>query len=250
MRLLLVILLLITVAVPVVAADLHPFEELLAGNRRFVADQTTRRRFSTLREHLVAGQHPPAVVLGCADSRVPPELLFDRTLGELFVVRTAGNVVDDIALGSLEYGIEHLHAKVLLVLAHQSCGAVKATVEAAAAPPAPAHPGSHIGAIVAKIMPAVQATAHGPAGDRTFVDRCIVTNLVFSMRDLLTRSSVLRDAVQQAHIAFVGGYYSLASGEVEVVVDPVAAHRLAAGLIPEKEHSPDAATPAPAPAAH
>src|SRR5262245_40561826 len=102
---------------------------LLAGNARFVAhrerhpDITVRRRRA-----LVSSQHPFAVILGCADSRVSPELLFDEGLGDLFVIRVAGNVVDDVVLGSIEYAVEHLGTKLIVVLGHEKCGAVSAAV--------------------------------------------------------------------------------------------------------------------------
>jgi len=95
------------------------------------------------------GQHPIAVIVGCSDSRTPPEILFRKNLGRLFVVRTAGNVVDNVALGSIEYAVEHLGVRLVIVLGHTGCGAVKATVAGGHVPP-------HIASIVRKIRPAVQ----------------------------------------------------------------------------------------------
>jgi carbonic anhydrase len=104
---------------------------------------------SQARETTASGQHPIAVIVGCSDSRTPPEILFQQNLGRLFVVRTAGNVVDDIALGSIEYAVEHLGVRLVVVLGHTHCGAVKATVAGAHVPP-------HIASIVRKIRPAVE----------------------------------------------------------------------------------------------
>ncbi len=106
--------------------------KLILGNERFVAGNPTVKDFgdSKRRDLSLNGQHPFAVILCCSDSRVPPEIVFDQGLGELFVVRTAGNVVDDVVLGSIEYGAEHLGIPLIVVLGHEKCGAVKATVDA------------------------------------------------------------------------------------------------------------------------
>ena len=100
------------------------------------------------RKELVEGQHPFAIILCCSDSRVPPEVIFDQGLGDLFIVRTAGNVFDNIALGSIEYAVEHLEVPLLVVLGHGQCGAVTATVEGGHAP-------GHISNVVEAIQPAV-----------------------------------------------------------------------------------------------
>ncbi len=100
------------------------------------------------RPELAEGQHPYAIVLACADSRVAPELIFDESLGKLFVVRVAGNVADPVVLGSIEYAVEHLHANLLMVLGHENCGAVKATIGGGAFPP-------NIEALIKRITPAV-----------------------------------------------------------------------------------------------
>lgn len=102
--------------------------DLEKGNRRFMAGKHTVISYNSMRRELSKGQKPEVIVLGCADSRVPPELVFDKNLGELFVVRDAGNVSDAVSLGSIEYAVEHLHAKMIVVLGHESCGAVAATV--------------------------------------------------------------------------------------------------------------------------
>ena len=104
--------------------------KLIAGNRRYVQHrQQYPDQSLPHRKELVSGQHPFAVILGCADSRVPPELLFDQGLGDLFVIRVAGNLVDDVVLGSIEYAVEHLGTKLIMVLGHEKCGAVSAAVE-------------------------------------------------------------------------------------------------------------------------
>ena len=111
------------------ASEEDTLARLMNGNARFVKGQHRPANYKRERAELTKGQRPYAIVLSCSDSRVPPEIVFDESLGKLFVVRVAGNVVDPIALGSIEYAAEHLHSKLLFVLGHESCGAVKATVE-------------------------------------------------------------------------------------------------------------------------
>jgi carbonic anhydrase len=96
----------------------------MAGNKRFVAGKPRAHALVSLRRKLASRQQPNVIVLSCSDSRVSPELVFDQTLGELFVVRTAGNVADPVGLGSIEYAVDHIHSPVLVVLGHQKCGAV------------------------------------------------------------------------------------------------------------------------------
>ena len=106
-----------------------PWQRLLAGNRRFAAGRPRHpHQDPAYRESLVEAQHPIACVLGCADSRVPAELLFDQGLGDLFTVRAVGEVLDDAVVGSIEYAVEHLHAPLVVVLGHSGCGAVKAAI--------------------------------------------------------------------------------------------------------------------------
>src|SRR5688572_28409492 len=117
-------------AAPVAAkgAGAGSLKRLMAGNARFVADKPSLEHLGAVRRTTLAkGQNPIAIVLCCSDSRVPPEYVFDQGLGDLFVVRVAGNVADEVALGSIEYAAEHLGTPLLLVLGHEACGAVKAT---------------------------------------------------------------------------------------------------------------------------
>src|SRR5436305_9248189 len=141
---------------------------LLAGNARFVAHKERHPdESSARRRELVSGQHPFAVILGCADSRVAPELLFDEGLGDLFVIRVAGNIADDAVLGSIEYAVEHLGSKLIVVLGHESCGAVSAAVASESA-------SGHLSSLVTAIRPSVLATASSP-GDR--IHNCVVENV-------------------------------------------------------------------------
>jgi carbonic anhydrase len=131
---------------------------LHAGNERFASNSISEPKpMAARRAETAQGQHPLAIIVGCADSRTPPELLFDQNLGDLFVVRAAGNLVDDYAMGSIEYAVEHLGARLIVVLGHKRCGAVQAAMTSASAP-------GHIGTLVRAIQPAVKA-AKGKPGD-------------------------------------------------------------------------------------
>lgn len=183
------------------------WEGLLEGNRRFVSGKPKAREYVGTRKRLAAGQSPSAIVLACADSRVGPELLFDQTLGDLFVVRTAGNVADAVALGSIEYAVEHLHAKLIVVLGHESCGAV-AAADAGGDPKSP-----NLRAIVSRIRPAIEkldVCGTGPIASRLKIE----ANVVQSARDLLSSSAVLREALGHREIAIVPAVYALATGEI------------------------------------
>ena len=125
--------------------------KLTEGNKRFADSKvSTGKPTAARRAETAQTQHPFAIIVGCADSRTSPEIVFDQNLGDLFVVRTAGNLVDDYALGTIEYGVEHLGARLVVVLGHQRCGAVKAALEGESAP-------GHINALVRDIQPAVKA---------------------------------------------------------------------------------------------
>jgi len=141
------------------AASLGSAESLARlqeGNQRYVAAKVTEGKPVAVRRAEVAqAQHPFAIVVGCADSRTAPELLFDQNLGDLFVVRSAGNLVDDHALGSIEYAVAHLGARLIVVLGHERCGAVAAAIASDTAP-------GHINSIVHDIHPAVEAVKGHP----------------------------------------------------------------------------------------
>jgi carbonic anhydrase len=159
------------------------------------------------RRELASGQQPFAIIVACSDSRVPPELVFDQGLGDLFVIRVAGNVVDDTALGSIEYAVEHLGAKLIVVLGHERCGAVKAAVDGGEAP-------AHIGSLVRAIAPAVVETAN-MKGDR--LDLAVRANVRRVVRQLSDSEPLLHEAVQKKAIEVVGMEYDLDTGSVESI---------------------------------
>jgi carbonic anhydrase len=183
------------------------WDGLVAGNKRFVAGKPRARQLGSLRRELANGQHPLVTVLGCADSRVSPSLVFDQTIGELFEVRVAGNVADPAALGSIEYAVEHLHTPVLLVLGHDKCGAVEAAASGAAMP-TPA-----LEALVKKIQPAV-ASVRGKATGDELINLAVDANVHHSARDLLESSTILRRHADAGQLTVVKARYRFASGEV------------------------------------
>lgn len=149
-------------------------------------------------------QHPFAVVIGCSDSRVPPEIIFDQGLGDIFDVRTAGNVLSPIILGSVEYAVEHLHVSLILVLGHEHCGAVEAAVHHE-------KPHNHVNSIIKALAPAVRQTRH-QHGD--WVENAVKENVVFVMHQI-TKDKALQKHIQSGQVKVIGGYYHLASGQVE-----------------------------------
>ena len=181
---------------------------LLEGNRRFVAAQPLHPNQSAdHRATLAEGQKPFAVVLTCADSRVSPELYFDQGLGDLFVLRNAGNVLDDHTVGSIEYAVEHLHAKLIIVVGHARCGAVAAAVAGGHAP-------GHIHSIVESIEPAVKL-ARGQEGD--LVDNSVRAHARRVAGILGRVEPILGEAVKARHVKVVAARYDLTTGRVEVL---------------------------------
>jgi carbonic anhydrase len=157
------------------------------------------------REELANAQHPFAVVVGCADSRVPPEIVFDQGLGDLFVLRVAGNVIDDHSLGSAEYAVDHLGVRLIVVLGHQRCGAVKAAKETIAAK---GKASAHIQSLVTAIRPAVEATVHDD------LEATVKANVKDVVQALRSSIPVLKPKVDSGDVRVVGAYYNLDTGAV------------------------------------
>jgi carbonic anhydrase len=176
--------------------------ELIAGNQRCVANQLTsvQQDLEVLRNHTADRQEPFAAILACADSRVPVELVFDQTIGQLFVTRVAGNLATPEIIASLEYAVAVLGVKVILVLGHASCGAVTAAMHGDTVP-------GQISLLFPPLRPAVEQSG----GDLT---RAIEANARIQAERLRTSSAVIRGAVEAATVLVVVGFYDLASGEV------------------------------------
>jgi len=195
-------------AAPAINPD-DALAEIVAGNRRFVAGKAEHpHQDAARRTEIAKGQHPRVIVLACADSRVAPEVVFDTGVGDVFVVRVAGNIVDDAVLGSIEYAAEHLHAPLVVVMGHERCGAVAATVDAVLK--GGEAPG-HIGALLNPIKPAVTAArAHG---DDDLVDRAVDENVTLVVRQIRTSQPLLARMIAEGHLKVIGGRYDLDTGE-------------------------------------
>ena len=211
---------------PPVDADTG-LQHLLAGNQRFSAGRPShpRRTLQTLAE--VAGeQHPFAVVLGCSDSRVPPEIIFDQGLGDLCVARIAGPVVDDAVLGSIELAVVNLGIRLIVVLGHEHCAAVEAAVRALHPPLAAGAPAiwtwqagwtpvtvaqsENLGCVTRAIIPAVARVTEGPG---TLLERAIRSNIALVVEQLRASAPVQAMGEQ---VRVVGAYYSLHTGQVHL----------------------------------
>ncbi len=183
--------------------------QLLEGNRRFVDGKTLHPHcgFDRVRE-LADHQTPFAALLCCADSRVAPEILFDQGLGDLFVARIAGNYVDDGILGSIEYAIRYCDVRLIMVLGHERCGAIQATVRAIFEGKKFA---GHIANLVEAITPAVESTRDLP-GDH--VEHAIRANVMRNISTICDSEPFLKPLISQGNLKVVGGRYDLDSGEV------------------------------------
>lgn len=183
------------------------WKDLIKGNKRFMAGKHTAVNYSKSRHQLAKAQHPQAIILGCSDSRVPPELIFDKNLGELFVIRDAGNIADEVSLGSIEYAVEHLHVKTLIVLGHESCGAVAATLSGEKMPTA------NLRAITESIAPAFEGSLVCKIGEKINLS-CVELNVQQSAKEVLMKSPIIKKAVEAGELTIFGAVYHLETGEV------------------------------------
>ncbi len=184
-------------------------QRLLEGNRRYVDNRPSLDGSSRRRMEVARGQKPVAIVLGCVDLRVPPELIFDQGLGDLFVIRTAGEVLDQAALGSLEFGVAELHVPLLMVLGHQRCGAVKAALEVL---DGEAEAEADIAYLVEALAPAVGLGKRAQGDPWDQAGRAQIALQV----DRLRRSPILAEAVAEGALRVVGAWYDLETGLVEI----------------------------------
>ena len=209
--------------------------ELLAGNDRYVKGLAVHPHQDQVRRlDQSKGQAPKTIILGCADSRVPPEIIFDQGLGDLFVVRAAGNVADGYAMASLEYAVEHLGATHLMVLGHEKCGALKAAVESFKPAKEAHHAGGHepeaafIGSLVKRLVPSVKE-AKSLTGD--LLSNSIEVNARRSMQSVLSQSAFIRHRASTGQLGVSCAIYDLDSGRVRVSPAPKVSGKAA-----EKSH--------------
>jgi len=185
---------------------------LMDGNKRFVesAMVACKKADPQLRGKLVNGQQPYAVVLSCSDSRVPPEVIFDASLGEIFVVRVAGNVGSPEVIGSIEYAVEHLGSSLIMVMGHQSCGAVISTYDAES------RTEGNIGSVTERIALAVRKAKQetNGTGRKGRIEAAVDINIINSAENILNNSRVLSELVKKGKIKIVKAKYSLETGRV------------------------------------
>jgi carbonic anhydrase len=186
-------------------------DRLMKGNARYIEGVSKRHDFTHEREPLARGQNPFAGVLSCADSRIAPEYCFDVARGDIFVCRVAGNFANDDIVASFEYSVAVLKAPLILVLGHDACGAIDATIESLK--DGTTLPG-HLPALVAALTPAVKAVKDEPGDTLAFA---IKRNVALTMEKLKSASSILGDAVDSKKLKIAGGVYKLTTGKVELL---------------------------------
>ncbi|MBI4653777.1 MAG: carbonic anhydrase [Nitrospirae bacterium] len=188
------------------------FNKLMDGNKRFISGKPAIKDISSdKRKELLKGQSPSAVIVTCSDSRVSPELIFDQELGDVFIIRTAGNVLDSVALGSMEYAAEHLHTPLVVFMGHEKCGAVAAAVDAKG------EPEGNIGEIVKKIMPAVNKAKERGGSKEEILNNAIKENVLLSQKYAIEKSPMLKHLIESGKLKTVSSIYHLGSGEVEIL---------------------------------
>jgi carbonic anhydrase len=194
---------------------LEALAALREGNRRFVAELRQAGPAAARRRELPAGQEPLAIILGCSDARVPAEIVFDQGLGDLFVIRVAGNIVAPSQVGSVEFAAAAFGTRLVVVLGHTSCGAIHATLEQLARPSKEQSP--NLRSIVNRIRPAVEGLIErGAGGDRdALVQQAVRANIRMSADHLRHGSEVLEQAIERDGLLVVGAEYSLESGVVD-----------------------------------
>jgi carbonic anhydrase len=185
------------------------WQRLMEGNMRFVQGLFQGRNLLDLRRTLAGGQQPEAAVLCCSDSRVPAEIIFDQSLGDLFVVRTAGLVLEPTSIGSLEYAVAHLRVPLLVIKGHESCGAVTAAVE---------HPDldeGHISAIVQQLAPAVAQARQSGKNGKELVEAATDLHLWALKETLRRQSPIIREAMDAGRLEIIVAKYFLDAGQVQ-----------------------------------
>ncbi|CAL2090757.1 carbonic anhydrase family protein [Tenacibaculum sp. 190524A05c] len=198
-------------------ASLSPqsvLQDLLEGNERYVANNLTSSDVTSLVQQTTGGQFPKAVILSCIDSRVPVELVFDQTIGDVFVARVAGNFENTDILGSMEYSCAVAGSKLVLVLGHESCGAVKAACDGVEL--------GNITAMLSNITPAAKMASEEVEGvadssNKEFVAKTVENNVKLTIERIREKSKILQEMEDNGEISIVGGVYSLSTGKVNML---------------------------------
>ncbi|OCQ99848.1 carbonic anhydrase [Nostoc sp. MBR 210] len=193
---------------PQIVDPQEALKTLMDGNKRFIEDKRMNPNQSKLRlQEISAGQYPFAAILGCGDSRVPAEIVFDQGFGDLFIVRVAGNIVSPEGIGSLEFATAVLGAPLIVVLGHTKCGAVSAAVKGDPLP-------GRIGAFVEEIKPAVEMVRNKPGN---LEDNSVIANVQYQVKRLEESSTILRGLIKEKKLKIAGGRYEIATGKVTMV---------------------------------
>lgn len=188
-------------------------ERLKAGNERFINGKSIHQNQTLQRvKDIKDSQKPFAVIISCSDSRVSPEIVFDQGLGDLFVIRTAGNVLHDYELGSIEYAVEHLNVKTIYVLGHKNCGAVKAMLGEDNGHPLPGHIHSIIEGL--KSEPEVQEAIKNKAQSKDLTEDAVEANIKFAIKQISTSEPLLKEKFEKKEVEIFGGVYNLDNGQI------------------------------------
>ena len=183
------------------------FDLLQEGNKRFINNLNRDHDHLELINQTREGQYPFAVILSCMDSRASAELVFDQGLGDLFSIRIAGNIVNNDILASLEYAVKYIGSKVLMVLGHTQCGAIKSAKAGVE--------DGHITELLKRIKPSISKSMLQEDDDYLFGDKVAYTNVENSLEEILTRSSIIKEMFQKGEIGLVGGVYNVDNGKVD-----------------------------------
>lgn len=200
---------------------LDALERLREGNRRFVNDEVSEETLAS-REHKAGAatpQNPFAIILACSDSRVPTELIFDRGIGELFVIRVAGNIVAPSQIGSIEFAAKQFGTRLVVVLGHSNCGAIIATLKELALKESVRSP--NLRAIVDRVRPALEPVLHDDSDldDEDVISSCIRANIRASVEQLRHGSQILEQLVDAGDLQIIGAEYSIETGTIEFFED-------------------------------
>lgn len=190
--------------------NLTPFqgyEILVEGNKRFVSSLNSNHDHLEMINETRDGQYPFAVILSCMDSRTSVELIFDQGLGDLFSIRVAGNIVNDDILASIEYAVKYVGSKVLMVLGHTECGAIKSAKQGVE--------DGHITGLLSRIQPSISKAMLKDDGDHLFEDNVSYANVENSLEEILTRSEIVKDMFKKGQIGILGAIYNIETGQVD-----------------------------------
>lgn len=183
------------------------YELLVEGNKRFMNNLNTDHDHLEMINETREGQYPFAVILSCMDSRTSSELIFDQGLGDLFSIRVAGNIVNDDILASIEYAVKYVGSKVLMVLGHTECGAIKSAKQGVK--------DGHITSLLDRIQPSISKAMLQDNSDHLFHDEVAYANVENSLEEILTRSEIVKELFKKGEIGIVGGVYNIENGQVD-----------------------------------